>query len=181
MFGYNIGCGFSTTVNNSRLLGPKLCEKKCRFCINAFHGHAHCRTCQMKWHPLYTVGTGLEDFEGCKCLFSESNKVAECTQHTSVFHQRQAILCHFKRWNKDKIAECSRFIYNNYVQALANISNLEPKLASLMKALNIESSEVFERWHAEEAAYLVAMKEAPKIDHLAIEYVTTLKKLDAAQ
>lgn len=110
LVGYDIGCGFSATANNSSTLGPRLCAMRAHLCVNAFHGHAHCRSCQVQWHPLYTKGTGLEDFEGCERVFSESNKVAGVTRHASVFHRRQAILRHFHRWNGDKYNESSKCI-----------------------------------------------------------------------
>ena len=109
MIGYDIGCGFSATADRSSMVGPKLRDKRCRFCVGLFHGHAHCRLCQLDWHPLYIAGCGLEDFEGCERCFSESNAVALCTRHTSRFHHKQAILQHFERWNADKYAELSTY------------------------------------------------------------------------
>lgn len=102
LIGYDIGCGFSSTAENSQKVGPLVRRSGLRFCCNAFHGHAHCRKCQLRWHPLYLEGAGLEDFEGCERIFSESNNVARPTRHASKFHRRQAILRHFKQWNKDK-------------------------------------------------------------------------------
>jgi Kyakuja-Dileera-Zisupton transposase len=92
MCGYDIGCSFSTTANNSVLLGPKLREHRGRFCVGSFHGHAHCQLCQLDWHPLYLKGCGLEDFETCERVFSCSNALASSTRHASTFHRRQLIL-----------------------------------------------------------------------------------------
>ncbi|KIJ45984.1 hypothetical protein M422DRAFT_128332, partial [Sphaerobolus stellatus SS14] len=64
LIGYDIGCGFSATANCSQLLGSKLCDSGSRFCVGSFHGHAHCRSCQLDWHPLHVEGAGLDDFEG---------------------------------------------------------------------------------------------------------------------
>lgn len=111
LIGYDIGCGFSDTANNSKKVGPKIRESRCRFIVGAFHGHAHCRQCQLKWHPLYVSGSGLEDFEGCERIFSDSNRVAACTRNASRFHRRQAILQHFDRWNSDKYAEISEYFF----------------------------------------------------------------------
>lgn len=107
LVGYDIGCGFSTTAKRSPKLGPKITAKGCALCVNAFHSHAHCRTCQLDWHPLYTEGTGIEDFEGCERIFSESNRLAATTRHATPFHRRQFILRFAKRWNDDKFAELS--------------------------------------------------------------------------
>lgn len=82
-------------------------EACAEFCVNAFHGHAHCRKCQLEWHPTYIEGTGLEDFETCERVFAESNRVAGTTRNASVFHRRQAIVRHFERWNFDKYGELS--------------------------------------------------------------------------
>ncbi|KAL5485651.1 hypothetical protein ACEPAI_6692 [Sanghuangporus weigelae] len=128
MTGYDIMCGFSTTVCDSRLLGPKSRSADFSLCVNAFHGHAHCRKCQLQWHPLYQKGVGLEDFEGCERIFSESNRVAMCTRHASLYHRQQAIVHHFKRWNRDRFLDLSSFMYSNYCQALDNIATLTPKL-----------------------------------------------------
>lgn len=108
LIGYDIGCGFSATIKSSKLLGPKAQEKKCRVCVNAFHGYAHNRACQLQWHPLHTRGAGIEDFEGCERIFSDSNKVASCTRHATTFHRRQAILRFITRWNSDKYIELSK-------------------------------------------------------------------------
>lgn len=107
MIGYDIGCGFSVTAGRSAKLGPKLHPTQTRFCVGSFHGYAHCRSCQLDWHPQYVEGCGLEDFETCERIFSESNSLAASTHHASTFHRRQAILNHFKRWNMDKYAELS--------------------------------------------------------------------------
>lgn len=105
--GYDIGCGFSSTANNAPSFGPIMREACAEFCVNAFHGHAHCRKCQLEWHPTYIEGTGLEDFETCERVFAESNRVAGTTRNASVFHRRQAIVRHFERWNFDKYGELS--------------------------------------------------------------------------
>ena len=110
MIGYDIGCGFSKTASNSRLLGPKLVREKCHFCCGSFHGHAHERMCQLQWHPLHIEGVGLEDFEGCERIFSESNRVAGITRHASKFHRRQAIVKHFEHWNLDRYGELCEYI-----------------------------------------------------------------------
>ncbi|KAH8108317.1 hypothetical protein DFH11DRAFT_1517134 [Phellopilus nigrolimitatus] len=181
MCGYDIGCGFSTTASKSAKLGKFLKEKRCRFCVNAFHGHAHCRPCQLRWHPLYTEGAGLEDFEGCERIFSESNKVAACTRHASVFHRRQAIIRHFTRWNADKYAELSHFLKGNYVQALTNITNMGPEFERAKQSLGIASNETILQWHAEEKGYLKSLKDAPQVDLLAMSYVESLKNLHNAR
>lgn len=93
--GYDIGCKFSTTLDNSSL-GHKAREK-CHGClIGAFHGHAHNRLCQLKYLATYVRSLGLEDLEGCKQFFSKSNALAKSTCYASVFHCQQAIASYCK-------------------------------------------------------------------------------------
>lgn len=107
MAGYDIGCGFSSTVKKSEAVGPKARSNNFQLCVGSFHGYAHSRKCQLRWHPLYQEGVGLEDFEGCERVFSESNRVSACTRHASSFHRRQAVVHHFERWNRDRYADLS--------------------------------------------------------------------------
>ena len=75
--------------------------------VNAFHGHAHNRMCQLQYHPLYLPGTGLEDFETCEHVFSSSNATAGLIRHASHFHYVQFLKLHFSQWDADKYAELS--------------------------------------------------------------------------
>ena len=104
-FGYDIGCSFSVTANSSDLLQPLLKRTGSTFCVGSFHGHAHCRLCQIDWHPLYIEGVGLEDFESCERVFSRSNYVAITTRHASVFHRHQSITRHFDVANDDRFRD----------------------------------------------------------------------------
>ncbi|KAF8524735.1 hypothetical protein JB92DRAFT_2702874, partial [Gautieria morchelliformis] len=164
MLGYDIGCGFSTTVNNSKLVGPKLRQHHAQFCVGSFHGHAHCRLCQLDWHPLYIKGCGLEDFETCEHVFSRSNALASSTWHTSAFHRHQLIHRWFETWNQEKVAEMSKFLCNNYVQAQDNIATLSPCIEASMKAMNLPSAQTFEEWHEAEKEYLSNLKHEPEGD-----------------
>ncbi|KAF8517056.1 hypothetical protein BU17DRAFT_30209, partial [Hysterangium stoloniferum] len=177
LLGYDIGCGFSVTANKSALVGPKVRSSGCRFCVGSFHGHAHCRLCQLDWHPLYVEGCGLEDFEGCERAFAE---LSPDTRHASKFHRKQAILLHFERWNADKYAELSKFICNNYRQALKLLAELPPKLEAMKIALNIPSDTTFIEWHNEEKEYLRGIKQEPETNKLRYEYLSTLCKLHEA-
>jgi hypothetical protein len=107
MCGYDIGCGFSATANNSARLGDKVREKRARFCCGSFHGHAHCRLCQLDWHPLYIEGSGLEEYKGCERAFSDSNGTGRRTHYATQFHRQQILVLHFQRWDRDKYAELS--------------------------------------------------------------------------
>lgn len=200
MIGYDIGCGFSKTANSSPLLGPKIKASLGQFCVGSFHGHAHCRICQLDWHPLYVQGCGLEDFETCERVFSRSNALAGVTRHASTFHRRQLIHRWFETWNREKFAECSgfyswlliiaclshihtpgKFIYDNYKQALRNIHSIPDVLQESMRALKIPSETTFPIWLSAEREYLSSLKHEPPIDILKMEYLETLIKFRHAK
>jgi hypothetical protein len=109
MVGYDIGCGISTTVSGGALLGPKAASSNLRLCVGSFHGHAHKRECQLRWHPMYIKGSGLEDYETCERVFSQSNALARTTRLASRFHRHQLMRIYFDMWNEDKYAELSKF------------------------------------------------------------------------
>jgi hypothetical protein len=73
------------------------------------------------------------------------------------------------------------FLYNNYCQALQNISVLTGALHSAMQILNIPSMDTFKSWRLEEMSYLQNIKQEPEIDILHIEYLQTLIKLCDAE
>ncbi|KAG2058529.1 hypothetical protein BDR06DRAFT_980379 [Suillus hirtellus] len=74
--GYDIGCQFKTTLDNSSL-GPLTDLLQYTCLVGAFHGHAHRCLCQLFSLIMYIKGLGLEDLE-------------------TVFHQQQAIDCYFE-------------------------------------------------------------------------------------
>ena len=117
LIGYDIGCGFSKTLNNSRQLGAKARRRGLRMCVGAFHAYAHRRPCQLDWRPSYVEGAGLEDFESCERFFSRSNGVAGCTRHASAYHRRQSIQRHIEVWNKDRYEENSTIIKIQSIQS----------------------------------------------------------------
>ncbi|KAF8581494.1 hypothetical protein K439DRAFT_1619002 [Ramaria rubella] len=75
-FGAGLLLGYEPTT--AQCLGPKYASIVASI-VWALHGHAHCRTCQLNWHPLYLKGCGLEDFETCEHVFSQSNVLASTT------------------------------------------------------------------------------------------------------
>ncbi|KIK13414.1 hypothetical protein PISMIDRAFT_36708, partial [Pisolithus microcarpus 441] len=105
---YDIGCAFSTTLQNSSL-GPQSEELKLRMMVGAFHGHAHNCMCQLDWHPQYIQGTGHTEGEGCEHIFTASNELVRSTRHATSFHRHQAIEQHFAFWDADKYAALSTF------------------------------------------------------------------------
>ena len=106
--GYDIGCAFGATIERSKLVGPLARELGLTVCVNAFHGYAHNRLCQLTHHPLYKPGFGLEDFEMLERVFSSSNNVARVIRYASYFHWKQALDLHFRQWDEEKYHELSK-------------------------------------------------------------------------
>ncbi|KAG1816408.1 uncharacterized protein BJ212DRAFT_1213235, partial [Suillus subaureus] len=79
---YNIGCAFAKTLANSTL-GQHASSLNLQMMVGAFHGHTHNQQCQLDCHPMYIEGTGHTEGEGCKHVFSSSNKLAQSTCHTN--------------------------------------------------------------------------------------------------
>lgn len=79
------------------------------FVVNAFHGWAHNRLCQLQYHPLYRQGLGLEDLETLERIFSSSNAVARTVRHATQFHWMQAMDLHYRQWDEEKYQELSMF------------------------------------------------------------------------
>ncbi|KAK7060534.1 hypothetical protein VNI00_001300 [Paramarasmius palmivorus] len=110
---YDIMCAFFKTLTRSRL-GSKVKSSRLTGVVPAFHGHAHNRKCQLRWHPQYRFGVGIEDFEECERFFSRSNLLASLTRLATYFHRRQLLLQHFHFNDEDKHALSGNFIYQTY-------------------------------------------------------------------
>ncbi|KAJ7852551.1 hypothetical protein B0H13DRAFT_2238171 [Mycena leptocephala] len=114
-FGYDIGCGFSTTIFNSPL-GHRALLQNFSCLVGAFHGHAHNRLCQLLFLARYVLGMGLEDLEGCERFFSRSNAMAGSVRYASVFHRLQTLSTYFA--------------HSDTHDTYANLSEFFPKLSS---------------------------------------------------
>ena len=106
--GSDIGCSLTSTVAASSIR-DKASHNNLQLAVNAFHSHAHNRKCQLKNHPLYLHGFGLEDLETCELIFSSSNAMAPLIQHVSHFHYVQSLDLHFDQWDMDKYLELSKY------------------------------------------------------------------------
>ncbi|KAG1876360.1 hypothetical protein F4604DRAFT_1880665 [Suillus subluteus] len=176
--GYDIGCSYGKTVAASSI-SSKASANHHRFLVNSFHGHAHNRQCQIQYHPLYQKGLGIEDLETCERIFSGSNAVAPVIRHASYFHWLQFIELHFDQWDLDKYSELSRFIYNNYKQALHIIDELSPAVEELKAQLGLTDAD-FEKWNAKELEYLQTLTIETEEDVEKMTYVEALESLASA-
>ncbi|KAG6370353.1 hypothetical protein JVT61DRAFT_12162 [Boletus reticuloceps] len=171
--GHDIGCTSRVTVANSDL-GERAREAGCRVVINAFHGFAHNRLCQLQNHLLYLLGFGNEDLETCKQIFSSSNSCAPLIRHASYFHWKQFLDLHFDQWDMDKYLELSKFF------ALGIIKSYSVELTKF-KVLTNFGDEDFETWHQEELAYLKDCASEPTATSVSVVYVVELQKLQFAE
>ncbi|KAG1884158.1 hypothetical protein F4604DRAFT_1920002 [Suillus subluteus] len=177
--GYDIGCSYGKTVAASSI-STKAGANRHRFLVNSFHGHAHNRQCQIQHHPLYQKGLGIEDLETCERIFSASNAVAPVIHHASYFHWLQFIELHFDQWDLDKYSELSKFIYNNYKQALHIVNELSPAVQELKVQLGLTDTD-FERWNSEELEYLQTLAIETEEDIKKMTYIEALESLASAE
>ncbi|KAJ7733717.1 hypothetical protein B0H14DRAFT_2408921 [Mycena olivaceomarginata] len=174
--GYDIGCGFSSTVRDSPL-GPLAEAMNLKMLVGAFHGHAHNRSCQLKHLATYVLSLGLEDLETCERFFSKSNGLARAVQYASVFHRRQAIVTYLAHMDTfETYANLSTFLVNNYKQALEQI-DLEDSLKFAIDQAGISGPEVFEERLKQEQEYLQGLSKEPEAETDQMEYYTRLVHL----
>ncbi|KAI6145668.1 hypothetical protein EDD17DRAFT_1767881 [Pisolithus thermaeus] len=173
--GHDVGCASKKTIASSSL-GNEVQEKRLKVVVNAFHGFAHNRLCQLENHPLYQVGFGNEDLETCEHIFSSSNNTAPLIRHASEFHWKQFLDLHFSQWDSDKYLELSRFLYNNYKQALYIIQTHLAELERFKRSKDITDDD-FESWHREELEYLKAtygsVTQVPYLTYTPAEFTST--------
>ncbi|KAI5990606.1 hypothetical protein EDD15DRAFT_2388740 [Pisolithus albus] len=175
--GYDIGCRFKTTLASSTL-GEQVRSLNYTSLVNAFHGHAHNRLCQLDNLTTYVEGLGLEDLEGCEHAFSKSNSLAPSTRYASIFHRRQAIACYFEHNDEMEVyANLTKFLLNNYKQALDLLSNGQATLERLMCELGVSDPETFKLWLDEERVYLNSLLHEPVEETLQMEYWQRLVNL----
>ncbi|KIM54659.1 hypothetical protein SCLCIDRAFT_30952 [Scleroderma citrinum Foug A] len=171
----DIGCSLATTVAASSI-PDKASRNNLILVVNAFHGHAHNRKCQLANHLLYLRGFGLEDLETCERIFSSSNVMAPLIHHASHFHYVQYLDLHFDQWDVDRYLELSCFLCNNYKQVIALIAKCSKDL-EVYHALHPTQTLDFETWASEELEYLKNVGTEPLQDALAVKYIEALELL----
>ncbi|KAJ7160682.1 hypothetical protein C8R43DRAFT_1086815 [Mycena crocata] len=171
--GYDIGCGFETTVKNSPL-GEMAKELNYRLLVGAFHGHAHNRLCQLGHLATYVKGLGIEDLKTCERFFSKSNTLSRSVRYASVFHRRQSIRTYLAHTDTfDTYANLSTFLVNNYKQAV-EILETEESVKYAMDQAGISGPEVFHERLKQEKEYLLALKKEPEAETDQMEYYQRL-------
>ena len=75
----------------------------------------------------------------------------------------------------------ARFLFNNWKQAAVNLKLLPAQLQEANCVLEISSGDVFEVWWCDEKAYLQGLEKEPPSDILKVQYLETLKKLQATE
>ncbi|KAI0055191.1 hypothetical protein BV25DRAFT_1930474 [Artomyces pyxidatus] len=177
--GYDIGCSFTATLGKSSLAEAAR-KKQLRMSVNAFHGYAHNRLCQLRFHPLYTTGFGLEDMETCERVFSSFNGLAVITRYASPFHRHQAIDMYARQWDEDKYQELGTFLLGNYRQIQEILDELPLSIAALQSGKCAEDTDYHAHLQAERE-FLLSRKKESKEDVFAAEYVDLLQKYHMAR
>ncbi|KIK15125.1 hypothetical protein PISMIDRAFT_16727 [Pisolithus microcarpus 441] len=174
--GYDIGCQFKSTLASSTL-GKRARSLNYMSLVNAFHGHAHNRLCQLDNLTTYVEGLGLEDLEGCERAFSKSNALAPSTRYALIFPEDRPLHATLNTMMKWK----SKFLLNNYKQALDLLSNGHATLEQLMHKLGVSDPATFKLWLDEECVYLKSLLCEPVEEILQMEYWQWLVSLKGSR
>ncbi|KAK1227511.1 hypothetical protein PQX77_009487 [Marasmius sp. AFHP31] len=174
--GYDIMCAFYRTLLRSNKLGNQVVAFRLKGVVPAFHGHAHNRKCQVSWHPMYTKGVGLEDFEECERTFSQSNHLASTTRLATEYHRHQALMEYFDLHDRDKHITSGNFIYQNYRQALAKIAAEETLFYELCNKCGITEEDCEQFLQDEITHFSLERKESPELT-VRLDYVELLQRL----
>ncbi|KAG1743994.1 uncharacterized protein EDB91DRAFT_1236582 [Suillus paluster] len=148
---YDIGCGFSSTIESSSL-GPLFKQMDCCMCVDVFHGFVHNYKCQTRHHPHGIKGAGLEDFGMAEHIFSALNALAPIICYASAYNRHVSLDMFFKQWDTKKYLNLAMMIFNNYRQALDIITHETVMLAEAMASLGIMEGD-FPLWQQEEVQY----------------------------
>ncbi|KAG2070570.1 hypothetical protein BDR04DRAFT_983833, partial [Suillus decipiens] len=170
--GYDIGCSSCKTVATSSI-AAKAHANNLVIAVNAFHGYAHNRQCQLANHPLYLNGFGIEDLEMCERIFSSSNSVALLIRHASYFHWVQFLDLHFDQWDKDKYLELSVFFLSESLSTINDFTLLLDDF-KIRKSLTDED---FVQWKHKESEFLANLSHESPADVFAVTYVEEMEKL----
>ena len=195
--GFDIGCSMQATVRDSPKVGPLATANRLVLLVNAFHGWAHNRQCQVSNHPLYIKGAGLEDLETMERFFSGSNAVAAGIRFATYYHWKQALDIYFQQSDDDKYRElgkifmspCServitdfigRFLYNNLQQALDIITQLTPVVEVYTLRHQLQRG-CYDLWLQQEQEFFRSLEAEPDAFVLEVGYVEDLIQRDTIE
>ena len=74
-----------------------------------------------------------------------------------------------------------KFLFNNYKQALAIISDYTPDIDALKAIMPGLADEDFVKWREEESQYLQSLQVGPEYDSQVVAYVEALEAVKQAQ
>ncbi|KZP04358.1 hypothetical protein FIBSPDRAFT_1054731 [Athelia psychrophila] len=175
--GLDIGCSHRITLAISPL-GPLAKELNHTILVDAFHGHAHNRLCQLSNLTTYVEGLGLEALSVCEQAFSKSNALAGSTRSMGTFHQRQAIAVYFRDMDDfEHYYTMTTYIHTMYKKALDILEKNPDALEISKAALGITGTSLFEGWRLEETEYLQGLQKEPPQETLRMEYYQRLNHL----
>lgn len=140
------------------------------------HGWAHNRKCQCEYHPLYTKGAGLTDFEMCERFFAASNLVAVLTRHATEFHRLQYLDMHYSQSDREKYENLGKFTFNNYRQALQILENEAVVLEEITRTKGWTGKD-YEDWMEQERSWLEDLRREPEEDMFRCMYLESLERL----
>ncbi|EEB91292.1 hypothetical protein MPER_10373, partial [Moniliophthora perniciosa FA553] len=132
------------------------------------------------WHPQYLRGVGLEDFETCERLFSQSNNLASTTRFATAFHQRQIIQEHFDFNDEDRHTASGTFIYHNYRQATERLSTDRALLEECYEQMNLSPADCEGFLNAEREHFTKDFSDPPEVTRV-LDYAELLQKFWAAK
>lgn len=185
--GYDVFCKSVKTLENSTL-GETVRECGFRALIGAFHGHCHCRKCQLEYLATYTRYIGLADLENCERWFSKSNHLASCTRHESPFHRKQRIVNYARHVDDfDTFPALAKYLFDNYNQALNILKTGPRELGELLTAVKQRfpgltiTAETVPGWLEAEKEYFRSLTSEPPQDTMDIAYHQALLKLEASE
>jgi hypothetical protein len=178
--GYDIGCSFEKTVGKADLFNKLELQQPCEYTLPALHGYGHNRLCQLRYQLLYCAGAGLSDFEQCERFFSALNAVALLTRHATSFHRHQFLDLQVRQWNREKLTNLGKFIFDHYHKALNILRSELPKLREAERSQGYDSSTYLD-WTQQELDYLLSIKREPPEDTERCLYVKRLQDLWKAE
>ncbi|KAF8314886.1 uncharacterized protein EI90DRAFT_2882037, partial [Cantharellus anzutake] len=148
-------------------------EAKFRCCTGSFHSATHNRLCQLDFLIGLQQGAGIEDGEGNKRVYSESNSLAPVTQHASPYYWHLRIHMHFVKWDETKYEHLvGDFLLNNHTTAWGIVQeSLEILKTTRQMDPNFEPDVQCPQWLDEECNYISSLQFEPQDEKAKVVYL----------